>query len=49
MAAISVQRVSKLWGSIKAVDDVSFEVPVGKLVVLLGPSGSGPRSVRDRD
>ena len=41
MSAISVQRVSKLWGSTKAVDDVSFEVPVGKLVVLLGPSGCG--------
>ena len=41
MSAISIERVSKLWGTIKAVDDVSFEVPVGKLVVLLGPSGCG--------
>ena len=41
MSAISVQRVSKLWGTTKAVDEVSFDVPVGKLVVLLGPSGCG--------
>jgi sn-glycerol 3-phosphate transport system ATP-binding protein len=41
MSAISVRRVSKLWGTTRAVDDVSFEAPVGKLVVLLGPSGCG--------
>jgi sn-glycerol 3-phosphate transport system ATP-binding protein len=41
MSAISVQRVSKLWGPVTAVDDVSFEVPAGALVVLLGPSGCG--------
>ena len=41
MSAISVQRVSKLWGSTRAVDDVSFDVPEGTLAVLLGPSGCG--------
>ena len=41
MSAISIERVNKRWGTTTAVDDVSFEVPVGKLVVLLGPSGCG--------
>jgi iron(III) transport system ATP-binding protein len=34
-------RVSKLFGSVAAVDDVSFEVAPGTLVTLLGPSGCG--------
>ncbi|HEY0521999.1 MAG TPA: ABC transporter ATP-binding protein [Stellaceae bacterium] len=41
MSAIEVERVSKLWGSSKAVDDVSFAAAAGSLLVLLGPSGCG--------
>ncbi len=41
MSAISVQHVSRLWGATRAVDDVSFEAPAGKMLVLLGPSGCG--------
>ena len=41
MSAISVRHVSKLWGATRAVDDVSFDAPAGKLLVLLGPSGCG--------
>ena len=41
MSAISLRHVSKLWGGTRAVDDVSFDAPVGKLLVLLGPSGCG--------
>jgi len=39
--AISLNKVSKHWGTARAVDDVSFEVEAGSLVVLLGPSGCG--------
>src|SRR5262245_58963638 len=41
MSAISVRRVSKVWGATRAVDGVSFEAAAGTLVVLLGPSGCG--------
>jgi sulfate transport system ATP-binding protein len=39
--SIEVQRVSKRFGSFVALDDVSFSVPPGELVALLGPSGGG--------
>ncbi|HXG03000.1 MAG TPA: ABC transporter ATP-binding protein [Candidatus Binatia bacterium] len=41
MASIQVSRASKHFGSVRAVDDVSFTVPAGSFVVLLGPSGCG--------
>jgi sulfate transport system ATP-binding protein len=39
--SITVQNISKTFGSFKALDDVSLHVPSGSLVALLGPSGSG--------
>ena len=38
---IKVDRLSKRFGSYKAVDDVSFEVGTGEIVGLLGPNGAG--------
>lgn len=38
---IRVERLTKRFGDFLAVDDVSFEIPEGSLVALLGPSGSG--------
>ncbi|MDF5720549.1 MAG: TOBE-like domain-containing protein [Rhizonema sp. PD37] len=38
---ITVENVSKFYGSFHAVDSVSLEVKTGSLVALLGPSGSG--------
>jgi iron(III) transport system ATP-binding protein len=35
------ERVTKRYGEVKAVDDVSFRVAAGELVTLLGPSGCG--------
>jgi len=38
---IEVQNITKHFGAFRALDDVSLQVPQGKLVALLGPSGSG--------
>ena len=39
--SISIQSISKTFGSYKALEEVSLEVPNGSLTALLGPSGSG--------
>jgi len=39
--SIEIENISKLFGSSKAVDDVTLTIPSGELVALLGPSGSG--------
>ena len=39
--SVTIERVSKRFGRVLALDDVSFEVPRGSLTALLGPSGSG--------
>lgn len=41
MHSVVVRSVTKAWGEARAVDDISFAVEPGHLVVLLGPSGCG--------
>ncbi len=38
---VEIRNVSKHFGSLEAVDDVSLEVKRGEVVVIIGPSGSG--------
>jgi spermidine/putrescine transport system ATP-binding protein len=40
-AAISIQRVSKRFGDVVAVRDVSLDIAEGEFLTLLGPSGCG--------
>lgn len=39
--SISISSINKTFGTYKALEDVSLEVPNGSLTALLGPSGSG--------
>src|ERR687898_3001596 len=39
--AVRFDRVSRHFGEIRAVDDVSLEVRDGEFFAMLGPSGSG--------
>ena len=40
-ASIELRKVSKLYGDVAAVRDISFSIAAGTLVTLLGPSGCG--------
>ena len=39
--ALSVQSISKAYGGVQAVRDVSFTVAPGELVAIIGPNGAG--------
>ncbi|WP_331233865.1 phosphonate ABC transporter ATP-binding protein [Natronorarus salvus] len=41
MSTIRVENLSKSFGSVQALSDVSFEIPAGEFVVMLGISGAG--------
>jgi sn-glycerol 3-phosphate transport system ATP-binding protein len=45
VSEIVLEKVTKRFGRVKAVDDVSFRVEEGKFVVLLGPSGCGKSTI----
>jgi ABC-2 type transport system ATP-binding protein len=41
MPTVEMSHISKSFGSLKAVNDVSFEVEKGEIFGLLGPNGAG--------
>ena len=40
-SVISAKGLSKRYGKSLAVDNVSFDIPAGRIVGLIGPNGSG--------
>ncbi len=45
MNAIEVKHISKTYGSVRALDDVSFSVGRGEVFGLIGPDGAGKTSM----
>jgi branched-chain amino acid transport system ATP-binding protein len=41
MSALVVNNLSKAYGGVQAVDDVSFSVAAGELLAMIGPNGAG--------
>ena len=41
MTTVEIQNISKLYGSQKALDNVSLKIDKGEVVGLLGPNGAG--------
>ena len=41
MSLLTLTHVSRSFGGLKAVQDVSLQVPQGGLTALIGPNGAG--------
>ncbi len=41
MSLLELKNISKIYGDLKALDDVSFKVEKGEWLAIMGPSGSG--------
>ncbi len=45
MALLEVKNLTKMFGGLKAVNDVTFHVDEGEIMGLIGPNGSGKTTI----
>jgi len=45
LTSVEISHISKSFGPVKAVDDVSFDVKNGEIFGLLGPNGAGKTTI----
>lgn len=45
MSRVEVSKLVKQFGAVRAVDEVSFDVPEGGITTMLGPSGCGKTTI----
>lgn len=45
MARVELQQVTRRYGNVTAIEDISFTVPDGEFWVLIGPSGCGKSTI----
>ncbi|MFX7949508.1 ATP-binding cassette domain-containing protein, partial [Acinetobacter baumannii] len=41
MSILRVEGLTRRFGGLVAVNDVSFEVPAGRITAVIGPNGAG--------
>lgn len=41
MSFLRFEKVTKMFGKVKAIDEISFDVSHGEFIVMLGPTGAG--------
>ena len=41
MSVLAVRALSKAFGGVHAVDDVSFDIGSGEFLAMIGPNGAG--------
>ena len=46
-AILKIEQISKSYGAVKAVSDVSLELQRGEILGLIGPNGSGKSTFFD--
>ena len=42
---MSIERVSKAFGGVTAVNDVSIDIPTARILSIIGPNGAGKTSL----